>query len=481
MMWGRRILGVDAGVSAVKVAQVEVSPGGKRRLQRLALCEDLERLGDLLSSRSWLRDGDRIHVGFPSDKTVVRRLKLPFRDPEKIQGTLAFELEGEVPFPVEEIVAGYLVLEKGRDGTELMALAAARDEVGGWLGRLRAIGIDPHVLEPDVAALARIVTRAPFQGEGALGFLDMGASKTNLVLLHRGHPQALRTIRHGLGAGEAPLPLPEAMVQEIVRTLTAIRARGDAPWPKALYLCGGVAAMKEGAAWLEEKVGVPVGVFSPLDAFACGLKDPPEAHPALFATAIALAGLAAGPVAAPCNLRVGEFAFRPGLSAFRGRAVAAGLLSLVGVATGLADLHAHVSIRQKALEELQKETRMLFRQALPEGTPMVQPVVQMQRFLEERKARHLSLLGRDARGTTVELLREISIREQARTLRLTELDLTGEILSLRGEANSYDTIEKAKDHWQGSPLLEGVEIKNAKKNPKTQLWDFQCAARRKTS
>ncbi len=465
----------------MKVAQVEVSPGGRRRLLRLALCEDLDELARLLSSRSWWRDGDRVHVGFPSDKTVVRKLKLPFRDQEKIQGTLAFELEGEVPFPVEEIVAGYLVLQRGRDGTELMALAAPRDEVGGWLERLRTLGIDPPVLEPDAAALARLVAKGPFQGEGAIGFLDMGASKTNLILLHRGQPQAIRTIRRGLGASEAVLPLPEAIVQEIERTLTAVRARGDAPWPKALYLCGGVAAVEEGGAWLQERLGIPVGVFSPLEAFACALNQPPEAHPARFATAIALAGLGERQEAAPCNLRTGEFAFRPGLSAFRGRAIAAGLLSLVAVAVGLADLQAHLATRQRALEGLQKETRALFRQAFPEGTPMVQPVVQMQRFLEERRARHLSLLGKDARGTTVELLREISIREQARTLRLTEFDLSGEIVSLRGEASSYDTIEKAKDHWQSSPLLEAVEIKNAKKNPKTQLWDFQCAARRKTS
>lgn len=480
-MWGRRILGVDAGVSAVKVAQVAVSPGGKRRLVRLALCENLDELAGLLSSRSWWRDGDRIHMGFPSDKTVVRKLKLPFRAQEKVQGTLPFELEGEVPFPVEEIVAGYLILDKGRDGTELIALAAPKDEVGGWLERLRTLGIDPPVLEPDVAALARLVAQGPFHGEEAVGFLDIGASKTNLIVLHRGRPQAIRTIRRGLGASEAVLPLPEAIVQEIKRTLTAVRARGDAPWPKALYLCGGVVDIDGGTSWLEEKLGTTVGVFSPLDAFACTLDQPPMAHPARFAAAIALAGLGARQDSAPCNLRIGEFAFRPGLSAFRGRAIAAGLLSFVGVAMGLADLQAHVAIRQRALDGLQEETRALFRQAFPEGTPMVQPVVQMQRFLEERKARHLSLLGKDARGTTLELLREISIREQAHTLRLTELDLSGEIVSLRGEANSYDTIEKAKDHWQSSPLLDGVEIKNAKKNPKTQLWDFQCAARRKTS
>jgi type II secretory pathway component PulL len=161
--------------------------------------------------------------------------------------------------------------------------------------------------------------------------------------------------------------------------------------------------------------------------------------------------------------------------------VAAAVLFVVAAAAGMADLHARVSARQKALHALQRETQALFRQVMPQGAQMADPARQMQKALEERQARQLNLLGQDPRGTVVELLREISVREQARNLRLTEFDLSGDVISFRGEANAYDTIEKAKDHWQASPLLEAVEIKSAKKNPKNQLWDFQCGARRKLS
>jgi Tfp pilus assembly protein PilN len=111
---------------------------------------------------------------------------------------------------------------------------------------------------------------------------------------------------------------------------------------------------------------------------------------------------------------------------------------------------------------------------------IVDPVLQMRRLLERRKGDELTLLAQDPATFTVEVLREISLRVQARSrLRLTQLDLSGELLTLKGEADGYNTVEAAKDRWQQSPLLESVEIKSAKKNPKTGRWEFQCVAKRR--
>ena len=481
MMWNRRILGVDVGTASIKVAQVVVSPTGRRTLTRLALCQDQEALSRLLEQRSWREPRDLVHLSFPSERVVVRKLKLPFKDPAKIQQILPFELEGEVPFPAEEIVAGYVVQGKDETGTALLALVSPRTAVGEWLDRFRPLGIDPAVLEPEGASLIRLLPQGAPGAPESFGVLDAGATKSNLLLFDRGETQALRCIHRGLGISPAGLPLPEGIMDEVHRTLMAIRARGDAPWPQALYLSGGIAAVPEAPEWLESQWGIPVKTLSPLEAIPTALVTPLEAHPALFSSAIGLAMIGGGRAVGPCNLRAGEFSYRPGLSLMRGRTLAAAILCVLAAGLGLGDLYARQAIREQALRVLQGEVRGLFRKVYPEGTVMVEPVIQMQRLLEERKAKHLTLLGQDPRVTAVELLRELSLREQAKTIRLTELDLTGDVISLRGEANSYDTIEKAKDHWQASPILEAVEIKSAKKNPKTQLWDFQCSARRKLS
>lgn len=477
-MWNRWILGVDVGSTSIKVAQAEETPFGKRILCRLAICNDMESLAELLEHKAWWKPGDRVHLGFSSDQVVLRNLKLPFQRPSEIRQILPFELEGEIPFPVEEIVASYLVREWGKEGSELLALASTQQAVSAYLDRFRPLDLDPVILEPDITALAHIVPGATPDPPQTLGILDMGATKTNFLLVHENRVHSARCVRRGLGPSEVAVPLPTTIMQEIDLIFKTLRSQGEAPWLEVLYLSGGVSDIPEVTAWLEARWGIPVQLLSPLNAIPCALAEGPDTHPARFSTAIGLT--LSREKHNTCNLRVGSFAYRPSLSMLRGRTVTAGILFLLAVVIGLGDLYAHLVTRQRNLEALKEESHALFREAFPQVTQIVDPALQMQRHLEEQKARQFNLLAQDPRGTSVEILREISLRVQASThLRLIEFDLNGDVISLRGEADRYDTIEKAKDRWQESPLLDEVEIKTAKKNRKTQLWEFQCVARRK--
>lgn len=477
-----RVLGVDIGASAVKLAQLTVQRTGKKLLTRLGICEGVDELADFLMDTAWRKPGDRVHLSFPSDRVIIRRIELPFKDARKIQQTLPFQLEGEVPFSVEDMAAGYLVLESGSDGTALMAVVSTQEAIGNWLERFRPMGLDPVVLEPEITALIHLVSQALPDPPQNFAILDAGASKVNLLVFHEGRIRALRSIGHGLGPGEPALPLPEVIALEIYRTLRALQARGDVLWPRALYLCGGAASIPGAAAWLEERWRIPVHILTPTNAISSGLEEVPDIHPSRFSTAIALAlghGMKDG---ALCNLRVGDFAYRPGFAMFRGRALLAGALCLLVLAAGLGDLYSHLLVKRQTKDALLSEMRALFHQAYPRDVQIADPVLQMQRLLDERRSNQLNLLVQDPRGSAVEILREISLRAQASSaIRVKEFDLKSDVISLRGEADGYNTIEKAKDRWNSSPLLDDVEIKSAKKNPKTQLWEFQCVARRKFS
>ena len=145
-------------------------------------------------------------------------------------------------------------------------------------------------------------------------------------------------------------------------------------------------------------------------------------------------------------------------------------------------MYAHISVRENTLNALKEEGRALYRKASPGVSRVPDAELMMRRLLEERKANQLHLLDRNPQSSAVEILREISLKVQASIpLRLTELDISKDIIRMRGEAQSYNFIEKAKDRWQSSDLLDNVEINSAKKNPKTGLWEFQCVARRNFS
>lgn len=481
-MWSKRVLGVDLGTSSAKVVQVTVSPKGKPVLTKAALVKQKEELAALLRDREWRKPSEPVHASFPSDKVVYRSMNLPFNDSGKLRQALPFELEGEVPFAAEEMVAAYFPQGsfEADSGLPLMAMAAPKQAVQARLEELRELGIEPSVLEPDTAALARLVlywaSKAP---AGGFAVMEAGASKTNLLFFQNRSLKALRSIPLGLSVQEGGLQ--QGLMAELERTLLAFQSRGQGQSPQALYVCGGVIEDKEALARIKERWPFSVIPLNGFGEWTSQASIPQGVHPGRFCTALGLAIYGLDKATSGSNMRSGEFQYKPGLDALRGRILAASILFAAALGLGVADIETRVSIRQKQLQAFQQETRSLFRQAFPEVTQVVDPLLQMQRLLEERKGRHLNLLSQDPRTTVLELLREISVREQARTLRITELDISGENVNIRGEAGAYDVIEKAKDHWSSSPLLEAVEVKNAKKNPKSQLWDFQCTARRKVS
>ncbi len=478
-MWRRRIIGLEMGSSSVKVVELLLGAGRKKTVGRTAILQGMGDLEEFLKGELKLKPSDPIHVGFPSEKVAVQPVSLPFVKPSRVLQTLPYELEGDLPFSPEEMVVGYIPMGVKSDGqNHFLAFAVPVEAVKEKIRALNAVGLDPRVLEPELVALARLAGEGINGAPSSFALMDIGSSKTNLVLCCEGRPVYMRCIPFQCedeGGGISP-----ELTKEIERTFRSITVRGEASWPRAIYVCGGIVENEKVWAILKSLWDTPVEPMR-ISMMAGGRisvsAEIPE-HRFCIALGLALHGTDGKSMS---NLRTGSFEYRPGLGAMK-KKVALGTASiLLALATGLAWLEAEVDVRQKKLNALQKETREIFRKAFPEVPQIVDPVLQMQRLLEEKKARHLTLLAQDPRTTIIELLRDLSVKEQARTLRITELDLTGDSINIRGEATSYDVIEKAKNHWSASSLIESIEVKNAKKNPKSNLWDFQCTAKRKTS
>lgn len=473
-MWGKRILGIDANGHSFRVVQMQRGPAGRISLSRAGLCSTWGELEELLGDPAWLRAGDRVALGFPSDRVVIRGLRVPFRDPDRIEQTLPFEMEREVPFSAEEIIVGYLLKERTLEGSHLWAMAAPTEALRGWLERFSAMGLAPPVVEPQIASLVHLVPRLFTDPPESFCILDASPDIGHLLIFGGAQLRALRVLKGGI-QGEEP---GERLIPEVTRSLKAFRARGETPPPRVLYLCGELGTRPRAAHLLGTRLSLPVQVLDPLGPLATSRSTLPPEAPCLFASAVGLTlGAASG---SSCNLRAGELAFRPGLGIYGRLVWAAVLLLLLALGTAGGDLYAKVHIKRRTIQALKARMEAILREDFPHVGEVVEPVLQMQRLLEKRKGDELTLLAQDPAASVVELLREISLRVQARSrLRLTQLDLSEEFVTLRGEADGYSTVESAKDRWQQSPLLESVEIKSAKKNPETGRWEFQCVAKRR--
>src|ERR1700722_4424989 len=117
-----RILGIDLGTSSVKVSELRSS---FRSLELVSLkrapvtTEDPRRapaLSEQLAALSSLVEGggrpDVVVVALPGAGAATHRLSLPFADLRRLEQTLGFEVEGQIPFDLADVRYDYEVLSQ---------------------------------------------------------------------------------------------------------------------------------------------------------------------------------------------------------------------------------------------------------------------------------------------------------------------------------------------------------------------------------
>jgi len=194
-----RIIGVDLGSHTVKLAVMtgafgrfeveeylaEAVPQGDRSLP--------DRLACLESLLAGIPDDDRLTAAaaFPTERASVRMIALPFADKGQIQQTLGFEVEGQVPFDLEDMALNHRLLDANAEGSRVLAALVARDRVGPLLAGLSEVGADPKSLVIDGDVLG------DFASQGVEAVVDIGHQRTLVTICNDGHVWGTRAINFG--------------------------------------------------------------------------------------------------------------------------------------------------------------------------------------------------------------------------------------------------------------------------------------------
>lgn len=253
----------------------------------------------------------KVRYAISGQSVFTRFVKLPPLDDDNIEQLVTFEAQQHVPFPLDEVVWDYEILESaGEKEVVIVAIKGeALDEINesvtstglstaevdvapmALYNAFRAAypAVDEPVLLIDIGAKAtdllyiegkRFFTRSVNRGgvsitsaiakEYAVPFAEAEAHKTQsgLVALGGGHTEQLdettaalaTTIRNALGQ------LPA----EIARTTNYYRSQQGGNAPKRIVLAGGGANLPYTKEFFEEKLHLPVEFFNPLGAVAVG-------------------------------------------------------------------------------------------------------------------------------------------------------------------------------------------------------------------
>jgi general secretion pathway protein L len=393
-------------------------------------------------------------------------LTLPFAQPRQVSQAVPFELEGQIPFGLDEVVVADRALRRTDQGTQTLAVAVLKQAVAEHLDMLAAVELDPaQIVLASLAPLA-LLPLAGTDTSGLTALLDVGENHTSVVLLQEGVVVGLRTFAVGLSCADGWA----TFLRELQWTLLALSPEGHF-LPQRIFLCGGGAYVSEWLSEIQCAFAVDVIPFSQLVI-------PPlaEAHQqaqAAFATCLGMGLHEALRGTTPMvNLRQGEFA--PQRYSERVRHESRRLGWLAAGVTAAAALAFMLDIYRLNLryQTLRQETRRVFIAALPDTQTIVNEKAQLVDVVEALQRRQRLLHG-SSTGSPLDVLRHLSavIPEQV-TLDLDAWTVDEDAVRLHGTTASFEAAEAIKTAAMSLGLFRDAQLKDVKTVAGTQKVAF---------
>jgi general secretion pathway protein L len=348
------IIGLDIGAYSVKVATITASfraftwtnyreitiPHSERDQPERAAAHALAEVSSDLKAV-----GAVVVCGLPGYKVMSRFISLPFDDPKRIDSVLGFELEGQIPLSVEQMVYSYQVTGKNEEGqSEVFAAAVQREYMSRYMDTLKEAGVDPRILTLDTTSYLNLYDH--LVGAGTVAFLDIGHRSTNVCVVQEGQLRMARSIgRGGMAvtqaiANELSLDFEEAerhkheegavpfgptpvntqvagLVEEALRPLVlgvnqSLRAyeREHSDVVGKVLVMGGGARIRNLLPWLELQLNMSVqrAAFETLE-FNRSSEQSPDISSAGKGVGLALTQVAGSKHLNTLNFRRGDFAY----------------------------------------------------------------------------------------------------------------------------------------------------------------------------
>ena len=361
-----RILGLDLGSYSVKGMLTEVTLRGAQirgfgevRRGEKQLTEALRALLDQLFPPQALHR-DQVVTSLPGQSLVTHLLTLPFTESKQIEAALPFEVEGQLPSDLSEVVFDYQLGAQGDQKSDLLVGVVRKEQLRELLEALKQVELDPRVVTHPALAYKNLIAAAPecFAADSECGFaiLDIGHERTTIAIGSKtANVEYVRTFPGGgkalstAIATEFAISFPEAeqwketqgAVGPAVRGAGAERAakallRGLQPVIREtrtclkastarsrrsitqIYLCGGTAKLAGLDQQLSDEFGIPAARLRLPPEVASSI--PPEAScSAVQAYSLSARRPSVTARGALLNLRRGEFAFKGDFDYLRGK------------------------------------------------------------------------------------------------------------------------------------------------------------------
>jgi general secretion pathway protein L len=480
-----KVLGIDINSDSVTAVQVQGELRGYYITGCARVMIDEAEAGGLdgaltaLSEQADL-EADTYISSIPAEQVSYRNLRMPFKDMKKIRQTIAFSIEETVPFPVEDLVVDFTVVDQS-DQSEILAASVRRGYISEYLTHLQGHGIDPDILDIRCVPLVSwMLGKAGTPDNGLV--LEIGLKKSTMVLYLKRRISLIRTLTFSDRLTAQPVSNEQSRNHEktqnaegiqsccsflctgIQNTLHAFGSQNNITVrPEKVFITGSGSLYPNIEGLVEGFLDIPVERINLMRDTGVHMDEGIARfwNPAIMDSALALA-LRDDRGGLGFNFRKGEFEIRKKRLMLMKeiRRAAAFLIAILFLLA--ADLGADYYFLKRRYRMLDGQITEIFRQTLPNVKRIVDPVQQMMAEIDEIKKSAISLPGITGGRGVLDLFRDISLRSSgSHDLRMTRMVVDPEVVRIEGETDTFNTVDIVKKGLEQSEYFSAVTISSA--------------------
>jgi general secretion pathway protein L len=496
-----KILGIDIKTDSVTAVLVE---GGLRGYTitgygRTMIEEGRGLEGGLaaLSEQVDLKADTQI-CSIPAEQASYRNFPMPFRDKKKIRQAIIFEVETMVPFSIEDLVVDFTMTDQSEQ-SQILAALIRRERISECLESLQRHGIDPGILDINGVPMALWLFKQDDTPDSGL-LLDIGAKTSTMVLFLKRHISLIRPFSlsgtffaqsitdqeykqsEGTQKDEQIEALFTSLCRDVRHTIHAfgVLEKGKIE-PEKVYITGqgslhpGVESILEKALYAPvERINLARDAHVAMNGDIAGVWDPATMDNAL---ALALRDSRQG---MGFNFRKEEFEVKKRYVGLRKLMRNAALFGGIIILLILTDVGIEYYSLKNKYTKLDNQISKIFRQTLPEVTRIVDPIQQMKAKIQEISVSDLSLPGIGREERVLDLMRDISIRiPTSLDVRVLSMVIDPETVQIKGETDTFNTVDAIKKGLEPSPYFNEVIISSANLDRSGKRVQFEVNLKRR--
>ena len=431
---GRRGIVIEIGADEVKGALFS-SGLGRTKIERI----ESASINDGETAETAIQ---KLLAGFPSDAAItlilpghlfmVRTVSLPFTDRKRVRKALPYEMDGLLPFPVEDLFIDSLSSTPSEAGNRVLAMAIPAKLLEDYLS-LFPEGRRPSIVIPDFISLLSLGIN--IKGEnGIYGIVEMEAGKTSMVFIQNGKPLLARSIASTDGFA--------SVHEDIQATIKAILHEGQKV--TRLYISGSKLTTDFPALEGVEQINLLPATIKDIS-----LKEKPSW--------ISVSGGSLAAIEYPWFNMLG-------LSSEAER-LEKGLKSLsIGVAIlllmGTGDLYLHSRTGSQRLSSLKAESRKVFTSVMPDVKKVVKEDAQLKDALNKERGTLEALTGKPAPSYLASVKSIEKIVADHPEIRVREASFESFGLTIEGDENGIpaDGLKKIFSGIEGARETKVEEV-----------------------